>query len=73
MDCTVKDLIRNLSKNLARGRGNVFFEYAIPRMGKRVDVILLLNGIVFVLEFKVGEASFSQDMQLIRFLIMHWI
>ena len=31
------------------------FEYAIPRMGKRVDVIILYSGVVFVLEFKVGE------------------
>ena len=34
------------------------FEYAIPRMGKRVDVVLLYHGVVFVLEFKVGEKSY---------------
>ncbi|MHC4233006.1 MAG: DUF2075 domain-containing protein, partial [Planctomycetota bacterium] len=33
-------------------------EYSIPRMGKRVDNILLIDGIVFVLEFKVGEESY---------------
>lgn len=33
----------------------VAFEYAIPRMGKRVDLIILYSGIIFVLEFKVGE------------------
>jgi len=37
------------------GRGSIFFEYSIPRMGRRVDVILLLDGIVFVLEFKTGS------------------
>lgn len=36
------------------GRGSVFFEYSIPRMGRRVDVILLIDGFVFVLEFKTG-------------------
>jgi len=35
--------------------GHIFFEFTIPRMGKRVDVVLLVNGIIFVLEFKVGE------------------
>ncbi len=34
------------------------FEYAIPRMGKRVDVIVLYQGVIFVLEFKVGETSY---------------
>ncbi|MBW4523204.1 MAG: DUF2075 domain-containing protein [Scytolyngbya sp. HA4215-MV1] len=33
----------------------ILFEYSIPRMGKRVDVVLILKGIVFVLEFKAGE------------------
>lgn len=37
----------------------ILFEYAIPRMGKRVDVILLIKGSVFVLEFKVGERKYS--------------
>jgi len=35
----------------------VIFEYEIPRLGKRVDVILLLRGMVFCLEFKVGKNS----------------
>lgn len=37
--------------------GRIIFEYDIPRLGKRVDVVLLLNGIVFCLEFKVGETK----------------
>lgn len=37
--------------------GQVVFEYDIPRLGKRIDVVLLLRGIVFCLEFKVGESS----------------
>jgi hypothetical protein len=35
--------------------GNIYFEFKIPRMGKRADVILLANGNVLVLEFKVGS------------------
>jgi hypothetical protein len=38
--------------------GHILFEYSIPRMGKRVDNIILVDGIVFVLEFKVGEESY---------------
>jgi len=36
------------------------FEYAIPRMGKRVDVVILYQGVVFVLEFKVGERTYPK-------------
>ena len=39
-------------------RGKVYFEYAVPRLGKRIDVLLLLDHVVFVLEFKVGESQF---------------
>ena len=37
--------------------GQIVFEYDIPRLGKRIDVVLLLKGIVFCLEFKVGESK----------------
>ena len=36
----------------------VAFEYTIPRMGKRIDIILIYQGIVFALEFKVGEKNY---------------
>ena len=36
--------------------GQIIFEYDIPRLGKRIDAVLLLRGIVFCLEFKVGES-----------------
>lgn len=39
----------------------IAFEYAIPRMGKRVDVILLYSGVVFALEFKVGEKTYPSS------------
>ena len=39
--------------------GDVFFEYSIPRLGKRVDVILLINGVVLCLEFKAGAERFE--------------
>ena len=38
-----------------KGRGSVYFEYNIPRMGRRVDVIAVIDSIVFVLEYKTGQ------------------
>src|SRR3989344_1058808 len=40
--------------------GHIVFEYSIPRMGRRVDVILIYSGIVFVLEFKVGDDEYPK-------------
>ena len=63
----LEDLQRNawisqiliLKKSLTELPGcYVAFEYAIPRMGKRIDIVLLYQGIVFALEFKVGEKNY---------------
>ena len=35
--------------------GWVIFEYTIPRIGKRIDVVVLLRERVFAIEFKAGE------------------
>jgi hypothetical protein len=49
-----------LLKSILQGyNGDVFFEYSIPRLGKRVDVILLINGVVLCLEFKAGAERFE--------------
>ena len=37
--------------------GRIIFEYDIPRLGKRIDVVLLFRGIIFCIEFKVGESK----------------
>ena len=36
-------------------KGQIIFEYDIPRLGKRIDVVLLYKGIIFCIEFKVGQ------------------
>jgi hypothetical protein len=54
-----KEEIRILREVLSSYKGTVYFEYSIPRMGKRVDVLLLLGPAIFVLEFKVGERDFT--------------
>ena len=48
-----------LKSFLAAYDGSIFFEYSIPRLGRRVDVVLLINGIVFCLEFKAGAERFE--------------
>jgi hypothetical protein len=52
--------IRILKRVLAKyaGGGRVYFEYAVPRLGKRIDVVVLIGQVIFVLEFKVGETKF---------------
>jgi len=44
---------------LVQFNGSIFFEYSIPRMGRRIDVVLIIEGVIFVLEFKVGEKEFK--------------
>ncbi len=39
--------------------GKVYFEYAVPRLGKRIDVVVLIEHVIFILEFKVGEKEFA--------------
>ncbi len=41
--------------------GQIIFEYDIPRLGKRIDVVLLYRGIVFCVEFKVGESKILES------------
>lgn len=51
--------IRILKKALIDYVGSIYFEFSIPRMGKRIDVLLIIKSVIFVLEFKVGEKEFQ--------------
>ncbi len=51
--------IEILRVTLAPHVGSVYFEYSIPRMGRRIDVVAVIGAVIFVIEFKVGEAEFS--------------
>jgi len=50
-----------LKQVLSNRNGQLYFEYAIPRMGKRIDVVLLIGPVIFVLEFKVGDREFTSS------------
>jgi len=39
--------------------GSIYLEYSIPRMGKRIDAVLLIGPVIFTLEFKIGENEFA--------------
>jgi hypothetical protein len=43
---------------LAPYKGSIYFEYSIPRMGQRIDVIILIGSVIFILEFKIGEKEY---------------
>ena len=51
----LKDQLRAFSD------GRIIFEYTIPRMGKRVDTVVLYRNIVFLLEFKVGDSEYRES------------
>jgi hypothetical protein len=49
----LKDQLRQFQE------GQIYFEFAIPRMGKRVDIIVIIKHIIFVVEFKVGDNTYG--------------
>jgi len=51
--------IEHLKLQLKEFNGSIYFEYSIPRMGKRVDAILLVGQAIFVIEYKVGDTLFG--------------
>jgi len=54
------DLLQQILQPWADEQAQIIFEYEIPRLGKRIDVVLLLRGIIFCLEFKVGKKEALQ-------------
>lgn len=55
------EIMKNVVSSLSDTNGQIIFEYDIPRLGKRIDVVLLYRGIVFCLEFKVGESKILES------------
>lgn len=41
--------------------GDIAFEYTIPRMGHRIDVVCIIRGLIFLLEFKVGDSEYRKS------------
>ena len=55
------NILKETLKSYAQEDAWIIFEYALIRLGKRMDVVLLLRERVFVLEFKVGSEEFLND------------
>lgn len=54
-------IMKDVLSDYSNEKGEIIFEYDIPRLGKIIDVVLLLRGIVFCLEFKVGETRILES------------
>ncbi len=50
----LKDQLKNYQD------GDIAFEYTIPRLGHRIDVVCIIDGIIFLLEFKSGEKEYKK-------------
>ena len=53
-------VMQNVLSQLDEKDGQIIFEYDIPRLGKRIDVVLLLRGIIFCIEFKDRRQKISE-------------
>ena len=49
------EIMKQVLNKFKEDKGQIVFEYDIPRLGKRIDVVLLYRGIIFCIEFKVFE------------------
>lgn len=41
-------------------QGQIFFEFVVPRLGRRIDVVVLIGPVLFVVEFKAGKQEFTR-------------
>lgn len=55
------NLLQNVLMAWKEEEAEIIFEYDIPRLGKRIDVVLLFRGLIFCLEFKVGQKDVLQS------------
>ncbi len=51
--------INILKEILIPYKGSIYFEYSIPRMGQRIDVVVIIGPVIFILEFKIGEKEYT--------------
>lgn len=56
-----KGQIALLKSELTGYSGALLMEFTVPRIGSRIDVVLLINAVVFAIEFKVGEEQFTRS------------
>lgn len=55
-----KEQIRVLKQSLAGIDGSLFLEFDVPRLGSRIDSVVVAKSAVVPIEFKVGEQSYTR-------------
>ena len=50
-----------LREALSNATGTLFLEFNVPRIGSRIDAVLISEAVIFVIEFKVGETDYKRD------------
>ena len=50
-----------LREALTNSTGTLFLEFNVPRIGSRIDAVLVSGAVIFVIEFKVGEEEYRRD------------
>ena len=50
-----------LHEALSNATGTLFLEFNVPRIGSRIDAVLISEAVIFVIEFKVGETDYKRD------------
>lgn len=51
--------VRILKLVLKNFSGSIYLEYSIPRMGQRIDAVVIIGSVIIVIEFKIGEKEFQ--------------
>ncbi len=54
-------MLKEVFRSFKNEPAEIILEYEIPRLSKRADVVILIRGIIFVLEFKAGQTAYLQD------------
>jgi len=50
-----------LKENLKELKGHVCLEYTIPRMGRRIDAVLIVGPVLYIIEFKIGASEVNRS------------
>ena len=50
-----------LQEALAGIDGYIYLEFEVPRLGSRIDAVVVVGPVVFPIEFKVGESKYHRD------------
>jgi hypothetical protein len=56
-----REQVAILQPALAGLSGSLYFEFDIPRMGRRIDAVVVSGPVIFVLEFKAGARVFDRS------------